>query len=112
MSYDSSPQKEGEESGRDNDSLHEEENSQLLDIHTRQNGLADPIQEKAKQASGCNPSAFCHRRGESAHTCYSRTFWEVIGEPLEARPDGFDAVSKEVSCLDTKNGSPHGSDEG
>lgn len=39
------------------------------------------------------------------------TFWEVIGEIRERRPDCSDAVAQEVPCLNTEYRRPHRSNE-
>jgi hypothetical protein len=108
MCDDNSPQEQCQEGWRHNDGLHEEQDSELLDWHQSQCGLAHPVEEEAQKASSYMDSQrtwVIHELGEG-HTSDASTFRKMIGEVPEARPDGFDAILKEGASLHAKNCSP------
>ena len=96
MCHYSSPKEQSKECRRHNDSFDKEEDPELLDRHTSQYRLKDPVDEEAEQACRCDTS-ICRK---------------VVREPFETWPYGFDATLQEASGLYTQNGRPHGGDEG
>jgi hypothetical protein len=48
MGDDNGPQEQRQEGWRHNDGLHKEQDSELLDWHQSQSGLANPVEEEAE----------------------------------------------------------------
>lgn len=95
MSDNDCPEEKGEEGRRDDNSFDKKENSEFLNRHERQDGLNNPVEEEAEEASRSNSSVL----------------WQVVRKALEAGPDSFNAILEKCTGLNTENGSPHCSNE-